>query len=37
MVYEFDDKMSALGRRYLGDTKAIAAAEAAVVAQGKSQ
>ncbi len=36
MVYEFDDDMNALGRRYLGDTDAIAAAEAAVEAQGKS-
>ena len=37
MVYEFDDAMNVLGRRYLGDTDAIAAAEAAVAAQGKSQ
>ena len=37
MVYEFDEGMSVLGRRYLGDTKAIAAAEAAVAAQGKSK
>ncbi|MDP6601003.1 MAG: 2,3-diphosphoglycerate-dependent phosphoglycerate mutase [Phycisphaerales bacterium] len=37
MVYEFDDDMNVLGRRYLGDTEAIAAAEAAVAAQGKSQ
>jgi 2,3-bisphosphoglycerate-dependent phosphoglycerate mutase len=37
MVYEFDKEMSVLGRRYLGDTKAIAAAEAAVAAQGKSK
>jgi 2,3-bisphosphoglycerate-dependent phosphoglycerate mutase len=37
MVYEFDDDMNVLGRRYLGDTGAIAAAEAAVAAQGESQ
>lgn len=34
MVYEFDDNMNVLGRRYLGDTAAIAAAQAAVAAQG---
>jgi 2,3-bisphosphoglycerate-dependent phosphoglycerate mutase len=37
MVYEFDDAMNVLGRRYLGDTDAIAAAEASVAAQGKSK
>ncbi|MDP6891076.1 MAG: 2,3-diphosphoglycerate-dependent phosphoglycerate mutase [Phycisphaerales bacterium] len=37
MVYEFDDAMKVLGRRYLGDMDAIAAAEAAVAAQGKSR
>ena len=36
MVYEFDDTMNVLGRRYLGDTDAIAAAEAAVASQGKA-
>jgi 2,3-bisphosphoglycerate-dependent phosphoglycerate mutase len=34
MVYEFDDNMNVLDRRYLGDTAAIAAAQAAVAAQG---
>lgn len=37
MVYEFDTDMNVLGRRYLGDTDSIAAAEAAVAAQGKSR
>jgi 2,3-bisphosphoglycerate-dependent phosphoglycerate mutase len=37
MVYEFDTDMNVLGRRYLGDTDSIAAAEAAVAAQGKSK
>jgi 2,3-bisphosphoglycerate-dependent phosphoglycerate mutase len=37
MIYEFDDGMNVLERRYIGDTDAIAAAEAAVVAQGKTK
>ncbi len=37
MVYDFDDSMNVLGRRYLGDSDAIAAAELAVAAQGKSE
>jgi 2,3-bisphosphoglycerate-dependent phosphoglycerate mutase len=36
MVYDFDDSMNVLSRRYLGDSESIAAAEAAVAAQGKS-
>lgn len=37
MVYDFDDDMKVLGRRYLGDADAIAAAQAAVAAQGKAR
>lgn len=36
MVYDFEDDMSVKGRRYLGDPDAIAAAAAAVAAQGNS-
>ena len=37
IIYEFDDEMNSLGRRYLGDADAIAKAEAAVEAQGQSR
>ena len=37
MVYEFEDNMTVKGRRYLGDVDAIAAAAAAVAAQGRSK
>lgn len=36
MVYEFDDAMNVLNRRYLGDADAVSAAEAAVAAQGRA-
>jgi len=36
MVYDFGDDMSVKGRRYLGDVSEIAAAEAAVAAQGRA-
>ena len=35
LVYELDDQLRPLGRRYLGDAQAIAQATAAVAAQGK--
>ncbi len=37
LVYEFDDGMRALGRRYLGDAAAIAQKMSAVAAQGKAR
>ena len=36
MVYEFDDDLKPLSRRYLGDADAIAAAAEAVARQGKA-
>ena len=36
MVYTLDAQLKPLGRHYLGDAQAIAAAAAAVAAQGKS-
>jgi 2,3-bisphosphoglycerate-dependent phosphoglycerate mutase len=35
LVYELDEQLRPLGRRYLGDAQAIAQATAAVAAQGK--
>ena len=37
LVYELDDQLRPLGRRYLGDAQAIAQATAAVAAQGKGR
>jgi 2,3-bisphosphoglycerate-dependent phosphoglycerate mutase len=37
LVYELDNDLKPLGRRYLGDPAAIAAAQAAVAAQGKAK
>lgn len=37
MVYDFNDDMTVKGRRYLGEPEAIAAAAAAVAAQGSSK
>ncbi len=37
LAYEFDDALKPLGRKYLGDAAAIAAAQAAVAAQGKAK
>ena len=37
LVYEFDDVMKPLGRRYLGDPEAIAAAMHSVASQGKAK
>ena len=37
MIYEFDDEMNTVSRRYLGNAEAIAEAEAAVAAQGQSK
>lgn len=37
LIYEFDDDMTVRGRRYLGDTEAIAAAEAAVATQARKK
>jgi len=37
LVYEFDDAMKPLGRRYLGDPEAIAAAMHSVASQGKAK
>ena len=35
LVYELDEKLGVLGKKYLGDPKEIAMAQAAVAAQGK--
>lgn len=35
LVYELDGQLKPVGRRYLGDAEAVAAAQAAVAAQGK--
>jgi 2,3-bisphosphoglycerate-dependent phosphoglycerate mutase len=37
LVYEFDDAMKPVGRRYLGDPEAIAAAMHSVASQGKAK
>lgn len=37
LVYEFDDSMKVVSKRYLGDQDAVAAKQAAVAAQGRKQ
>jgi 2,3-bisphosphoglycerate-dependent phosphoglycerate mutase len=37
LVYELDDQLRPISRRYLGDAQAIAQATAAVAAQGKGR
>jgi len=37
LLYELDEDLRPLGRRYLGDPEAVAAAQAAVAAQGKAK
>jgi 2,3-bisphosphoglycerate-dependent phosphoglycerate mutase len=37
LVYEFDDAMRPLGRRYLGDPEAVAKAMHVVASQGKAK
>ena len=37
LVYELDDSLQPVGRRYLGDAAEIEAAMAAVAAQGKAR
>ena len=36
LVYELDENLAAIGKRYLGDPEAVARAEKAVADQGKA-